>query len=171
MTKQEILDKLGMDEYTYQKALRKFSEANRATLKRYLIGNGRRKTQHKKEAVVNILDTSYIVSPFCKYSEISDAVILPKVNEQLVIAYKNGSKKVCKFLHMILDGEVDVELVKYDATDIICPDYEDDADLEIIDYARKLTEKTPVVYTADKVLALRCKQYGISCNFFDSSKK
>lgn len=168
MTKQQIIDALGLDEATYKAELKQFSAANRATLHRLLIANGNKATQANKRRVVNILDTSYILSGLCIFEEVKSAAITPMVYEQLMIANRNGSKKVCKFMHMLLDGRIDAKLVKEVENVDACPSYEDPADMEILAYAKQLQEtKTPVVYTTDKGLAGRCMQQGIKFKFFE----
>ena len=188
-TKQEIQEELGLDEKSYQEHLKRFSPKNRETLRRYLIGNAKRKMattevvseQREPAAEVKmarelaILDTSYIFSKDCRFEALKNAVVLPKVYEQLVLEYQKGSKKMCKFMHMVLDGRSDVTFEKEVLMTEAVPRYEDPADMEILSYAKQrcVAEETiiPVVYTADKVLALRCKQQGIKYVFVDTSTK
>ena len=176
MTKKQIQEHFGLDEKAYQDQLKKFSVKNRDTLKRYLIGNARRGVSIQKgKKEIAVLDTSYIFSSTCRFEELKNAVVLPKVYEQLVVAYQHGSKKTCKFMHMVLEEKIDVAFEKEVYMTESIPEYEDPADMEIISYAKikaqESTTKIPVVYTADKVLALRCKQQGIKYVFVDTSTK
>lgn len=184
-TKQEILAHFNLDEKSYQDTVKKFSSKNRETLRRYLIGNAKRKNSNSDEcqllttskvcSEVAILDTSYIFSPACRFEKLKNAIVLPKVYEQLVIAHQKGSRKIRKFMHMILEDKSDVTFEKAVNITENVPAYEDPADIEILSYAKQRVQAhetvIPVVYTADKVLALRCKQQGIKFVFVDSYVK
>lgn len=194
-TKEEVLNELQIDDKAYQKLVQELPKEVRNVIRKKLISNKRKRknttvvheveiakqaseqtsqetSEREKLDAINILDTSYLGSKECCYEKIQNGHITPLVFEQLVIDYRKHSGKTCKLFHMLLQCVVDIFLVpKVDMTDVVCPDYEDKADFEMLEYAKTLKEagQYPVVWTTDKVLALRCKQQGIECNFFISS--
>lgn len=173
MTKEEILEKLGIDDKEYKVQMSKFSKSNKETLKRLLIKNkrsqksignmsGDNKVKAEKE-IYKIYDTSYILSSYCDLESIDGAYILPKVYEQLTLHEMKGNKKLCKLFHYILERKIKVNFVKKVEVTETVPYYEDPADFELIAFAKQV--EGAVIYTADKGLALRCMQQGIEYKF------
>lgn len=165
-TRKQLMEYFGVDERTYKKEFASFSPANRRTLRSLLISNGKSKKIPLDSSKKIIWDTSYILSKHCDFYDITpQVVILPEVYEQLVIQEKNGNPKICLLFHLILDNTVTPTFIKESHIPKFVPDYEDSADLEIVEFA-KLNPNCEV-FTCDKGLAIRCFQQGIKYSFFD----
>lgn len=187
-TREQLIQhfKISKKDYLHQLAI--FCMANVQKLRNLMIKNGKRSVTknisnstdenfkyefENIEKEIKIYDTSYIMSGQAEFNEIDEnSYILPRVYEQLVYHEKRGSTMVKKLFYMILDGKISPKLVKKDYSVENVPDYEDSADFEIINFAQKVKSGevrdvigTPVVYTQDKALALRCRQQEIKYVF------
>ena len=185
-TREDLIEHFGVTETEYKQQYSEFSKPNKEKLRALLIGNGRRKNKNnytnlKKEAKpikkkiqknVVVWDTSYILSDECGFDDpnLTDTliIILPQVYEQLVIFEKRGKSKIKKLFHYILEEKINVNLESKSYVPDSIPDYEDVADIEIVEYSK--VHKGVVVYTADKALALRCKQQKIDFKFIKLDK-
>ncbi len=190
-TREEIMEYFHLTEFEYKKQYSEFSKANRKKLKNLLIGNGKRKNVKSaegsdspdkmvrisssiKSGEVIIPDTSYILNRCCRLESLNGTHMLSLIYEQLVSFEKKGNSKIKKLFHMLLDGRVDLTFIKEQYNKEEVPDYEDKADFEILAYAKAILaegKETPVVYTCDKALALRCKQQGVEYVFFQNESE
>ena len=68
-TREDLMKHFNIDEKTYLKEFASFSPANRKTLKRLLISNGKKKQNPFTEGKI-IWDTSYFLSKHCNFYDI-----------------------------------------------------------------------------------------------------
>lgn len=174
-TKDNIKEHFGIkSEEEYRREISSFSDRNRKRLNSLINKNNNvlKKQiliEKKSETQIIVLDTSYLLNKACKYEKLNNnCIILSSVYEQLIYQEKVlKNRMVCKLFHMILSSKCEVSFIKESYVPKLVVDYEDPADMEIIEFAKN--NKNVIVYTADKALAIRCKQQGIKYKFFNSN--
>ncbi len=119
----------------------------------------------------DVFDTSLLLNPNFDYNLLMDKkiIICSLVFEQMVIEKKQKQAKI--FFDYIVEKKF--EIVSYDEEDIEYFEYEDKADFQILDVARK---ENVTIHTSDKILAARAIAGGIKVEYYkqpqqDNEKK